>query len=138
MRALILAFAVAVLSIAGQAKAQTLQQQAMCATQAKKYFDEQFPDGSADYQSHYNTKLGKCLLLIRRLVVPGAEVQVIRQLVDAFERHIYADYLWMSAKGKKYWEVKPITCEFTPALSEKRYCESENEFNALISPLMSE
>jgi hypothetical protein len=57
-------------------------------------------------------------------------------LVDAYERHIYADYLWMSVQGKKAWEVKPFICELTPTLAEKRLCENDDEFKALISPFM--
>jgi hypothetical protein len=130
--------AAAVSSISGQAWAQTLQQQEMCAKQAKKYFEDQIRDG--DYQSHYNTKLGKCLVLIHQTLSPGAGVgvQIIRQLSDAYERHIYADYFWMSVQGKKYWEVKPMVCELTPTLAEKRLCENDDEFKALISPFMTE
>jgi hypothetical protein len=130
--------AAAVSSISGQAWAQTLQQQEMCAKQAKEYFEDQIRDG--DYQSHYNTKLGKCLVLIHQTLSPGAGVgvQIIRQLSDAYERYIYADYFWMSVQGKKYWEVKPMVCELTPTLAEKRLCENDDEFKALISPFMTE
>jgi hypothetical protein len=121
------------------APAQTLQEQQVCATKAKKYFLEQAGQAvSADYESHYNTKLRKCLVLIHLVKVTGPFTSIIRQVSDVFERHIYGDYLWQSQSGKKYWEVEPITCEVTPTLALRRRCRSREEFDAMISDFMTD
>jgi hypothetical protein len=56
-------------------------------------------------------------------------------LYDAAERRVYAAYLWISGT-KKYWEVPPSQCELTPSYTEKRFCKTEDEFNAFIAEYM--
>ena len=58
---------------------------------------------TSDYQSHYNTKLGKCLMLIEATRSFGKEISNSKLLTDAFERRVYAYYLWTSKEGKNYW-----------------------------------
>jgi len=35
---------------------------------------------------------------------------------DAFQGRVYANYIWINAKGKKYWEVAPTECDVCTAL----------------------
>src|SRR5215472_4767069 len=112
------------------ARAQSLQQQEICANQAKVYFQENSADDpklskdgdqsiGAGYVGHYNTKLNRCFVLVDSTSLgPNGQFFTSTQLVDAFERRIYATYYWMSHKDKKYWEVPPISCELTPTSPE--------------------
>jgi len=121
------------------AYAQPLDLQATCAAQARKAFNEferewkndpankAFKTLSTDYQSHYNTKLKKCLMLITMM---GNQSQTSIYLSDAYERRIYAEYLWR--------EVPSITCELVPSLRQKKYCTSREEFNAFVADYMEE
>ena len=121
------------------AYAQSLEDQARCAAQAQKAFNEferewkndpankAFKTLSTDYQSHYNTKLKKCLMLITMM---GNQSQTSVYLSDAYERRIYAEYL----SG----EVPPITCRLIPSLRQKKYCNSREEFDAFVAEYMEE
>ena len=116
-----------ILGITSSAVAQPLNLQAMCATQAKKAFEEWQGDnksGMDNYTNHYNTKLGKCLVLIEHGVMSGSTPTKIKVLMDAFERRIYADY-------SSTW------CELTPSLRQTKAC-SEAEFDAFVAAYMEE
>jgi hypothetical protein len=138
----------AVLGISCNAIAQPLSSQAICATQAKKAFEEWHADNnksqygskliSSDYSSHYNTKLGKCLMLIEGTFNFGNQVSNSKLLTDAFERRVYAYYDWISKEGKKYWEVGPASCELTPSLRETKVCNFEEEFKNFVAGYMEE
>lgn len=134
-----LSVVVATLIFTVSANAQPLDLQATCAAQARKAFNEferewkndpankAFKTLSTDYQSHYNTKLKKCLMLITMM---GNQSQTSVYLSDAYERRIYAEYL----SG----EVPPITCELVPSLRQKKYCTSREEFDAFVAHYMEE
>src|SRR5215813_12365702 len=110
-----LSVVVATLIFTVSANAQPLDLQATCAAQARKAFNEferewkndpagkAFKTLSTDYQSHYNTKLKKCLMLITMM---GNQSQTSVYLSDAYERRIYAEYLWFSHEASP-----PATCE---------------------------
>ena len=68
----------------------------------------------------------------------GKEFSNSRLLMDAFERRVYAYYLWISKEGKKFWEVGPADCELTPSLRETKYCNSEEEFKDFVANYMEE
>ena len=130
---------IATLIFTASAYAQPLDLQATCATQARKAFNEferewktdpagkAFKTLSADYQSHYNTKLKKCLMLITMM---GNQSQTSIYLSDAYVRRLYAEYL----SG----EVPPITCELVPSLQQKKYCTSREEFDTFVAEYMKE
>ena len=132
------------------AHAQSLDQQERCAQQARRAFQEiqaeaastnqklGFTPISSDYQSHYNTKSGKCLMLVETNTMFAGESNTSAYLSDANERRYYASYLWMSRKGKKYWEVPPISCELTASSREKKLCSSREEFDAFTANYMEE
>ena len=119
------------------AYAQPLDLQATCAAQARKAFHEferewktdpkAFKTLSTDYQSHYNTKLKKCLMLITMM---GNQSQTSVYLSGAYERRIYAEY--------RSGEVPPITCELVPSLRQKKNCTSREEFDAFVADYMEE
>ena len=141
---------IATLIFTASAYAQSLDLQATCAAQARKAFYEweaewkndpagkAFKTLSSDYQSHYNTKLKKCLMLTESIRLMGNQSQTSVYLSDAYERRIYASYLWVLHETKKYWEVPPITCELIPSLREKKHCNSREEFDAFVAGYMEE
>jgi hypothetical protein len=131
------------------ARAQSLDQQERCAQQARRAYAElETQNGaetqktvrlSGDYQSHYNVKLGKCLMLVeRRDMLNDSQFTTTAYVIDANERRQYATYVWMSREGKKYWEVPPMACELTPSLREKRFCKTREEFDEFVAPYMEE
>ena len=134
------------------ARAQSLDQQERCAQQAKRAYAELETQNGADtqkmgietvrlwgdYQSHYNVKLGKCLMLVERSDMLGSQSITTAYVMDANERRQYATYVWMSREGKKYWEVPPMACELTPSLREKRFCKTREEFDEFAEPYMEE
>src|SRR5262245_15878215 len=103
--------ALAVLStLASGVNAQTMAEQAQCAEQAQvaarddnfKWETEARQMGmgaqttSFDYQSHYNTKEKRCLVLTIRTYNFGGEAIKTKNLFDAFEKRDYAVYAWSS------------------------------------------
>jgi hypothetical protein len=157
--------AIAILLVQISANAQTLEQQEKCVAQAERYFQEANAEWDANskrseklfegmgaretnhiknYQSHYNTKLQKCLVLLERDVYffdakLGTGFNAIMAfLSDAYERRGYASYVWQSNPGKKYWEVSPSGCELIPTLAEQRTCSSREEFDAFVSPYLQQ
>jgi hypothetical protein len=133
-------------------RAQSLDQQERCAQQARRAYTELDAQNSAetqkmglktvnisgDYQSHYNVKLGKCLMLVERSDMLGSQSITTAYVMDANERRQYATYVWMSREGKKYWEVPPMACELAPRLGEKRICKTRDEFDEFAAPYMEE
>jgi hypothetical protein len=131
-----------------QAHSQTLDQQERCAQQARRAFqqiraeakiaDKKFGthEMSSDYQSHYNTKIGKCLMFVESMASVGEEMSTTAYLIDANERRQYAYYLWMTKKDKKYWEVPPSSCELTQSFKEKKSCTSREEFDEFVAGYM--
>jgi hypothetical protein len=138
--------AVTGLSCMPVAHSQPLNLQAMCATQAKKAFQEWLGDNksqgpeliSGDYSSHYNTTLGKCLMQIEATHSSNKQVSSSKLLMDAFERRVYASYLWISKEGKPFWGEEPEKCELNPSLRQTKNCNSEEEFKAFVADYMEE
>jgi hypothetical protein len=93
---------------------------------------------SSDYQNHFYTKLGKCLLLTETMDNLGGRSTTTAYLIDANERRIYAIHTWTSQPDKKYWEVSPTICELTPTMTEKKTCTSRDEFDAFVAPYLEQ
>jgi hypothetical protein len=118
----------------------TLDQQELCAMQAKRAFEVHANAHPLDeYKSHY-TKTGKCLMLIERRYVdsvsPGrVDLHVLASLIDANERRQYAAYeeirhLNSPAPGG----TEPLPrCELTPSLDEEKKCTTREEFDAFVA-----
>jgi hypothetical protein len=130
-----------------QPQTPSLQEQSICAKQAKIAFEEwnasrnKVPDlkpFNGDYQSHYNSKLNKCLILIEGIDEMNGQILTSATLMDAFERRVFAHYLWETKEGKKYWEVPPTACELIPTSQEKTDCSSKEEFDAFVAKYMEQ
>lgn len=131
------------------ARSQTLDVQEQCASQARKAFQELENEnraehkqstltqrGVSDYQSHYHTKLDRCLMLIqRRSFVPLSanlsDQQRQSVLVDANERRYYAIYIetQLAAEPKPRLDV----CELIPGMRLKTVCKTRDEFDAFVA-----
>ncbi len=142
---------VALIASAIPARPQTLEEQERCAGQAHKAFQEWENESkkaplanflapiSQDYESHYNTKLKKCLILIENSfghTSGQGNITTGATLMDAYERHVYASYIWISSPTKKYWEVPPASCELFPVLQGKKICADRDEFDAFVAGYM--
>jgi hypothetical protein len=134
-----------ILSLAGTpARAQSLEDQAMCAEQARKVFQERefefrklahaYDHLQSDHQSHYNTKLKKCFLLREEIRMLIANTSTSKSLTDAFERRTYATYLQITFRRKD----ATTYCELMPSLQRKQDCSTLEEFNAFVAPYMEE
>jgi hypothetical protein len=148
MRLRFIVLAAVLLASALPARSQTLDDQERCAAQARKAFQEWESDNkkgpvanlfqtlSSDYESHYNTKIKKCLMLIEStstMASGNGNITTSAMLVDAYERHLYASYIWITSPPKKYWEVPPTECELIPASQKKKICTSRDEFDAFVA-----
>ena len=132
------------IACANVARSQSLDLQERCASQARKAFQElenDFKTESADktlgtvhgtnnYQSHYNTKLKRCLMLINRSDYFSAVGTQSNQwfLVDANERRFYATYGESKLEPGRT-EAHPPTCELTPSIRQKTLCKTREEFD---------
>ncbi len=127
------------------AHGQSLQQQELCAKQAKAYFLEYNADDQAlrkagitpvnsDYLSHYSNKLNRCFVLVTSTTSTDKRITKNSQLVDAFERRIYATFD-ITYPQEKPWD---IYCELAPSLAETSNCSSQAEFDAFVSKYMED
>jgi hypothetical protein len=96
------------------------------------------PTMSIDYQSHYNTKINRCLILTEKTSSMGSETSTSINLWDALERRSYANWLWKTHPTKKYWEVPPVACELARNYRDKKNCTSREEFDAFVAEYMEE
>ena len=127
------------------ASARSLEQQAICAKQAKVAFEEYSADPKSsgpkkltnDYESHYNPKLNRRLMAIQTTELMGKETYVTALLMDAFQRHVYAAFNWLSHEGKEYGEA-PIICQLTPTSQTQTHCSSKDEYDAFVAKYMEE
>jgi len=94
----------------------TFAQQKMCSDQARLKFHEDNPNrGEFDsYSSHDDPKANVCYLMVRAMSEEQGSVSNSIVAYDAFEGRVYATYIWINAKGKKYWEVAPTACDVKP------------------------
>ena len=134
------------LTCATFARSQSFDLQERCAAQARKAFKEFESESGAsrstllgesavgdDYQSHYNAKLRRCLVLITEsgsYTQPKFATYFALYLVDAYERRHYAVY--------SQTDAKVMFCELTPSVAQKRTCTTQDEFDAFIAPYMEE
>jgi hypothetical protein len=142
---------VAIIVIASSVMAwgQSLQEQDMCAKQARSTFQEDWQNPneklpanvttvSQSYQSHFNTKLKKCLVLIECTLSQGGELTTSAQLMDAYERRMYAYYFRSSNLTEEFWQAITSNCEMTRSFQEKTHCTSREEFDAFVAKYMEE
>jgi len=136
----ILFFSLVVSQAAGQQVHSSLSDQKMCTTQAKKFFmetdfsNDSKPPLKNEFTSHYDAPKKVCYVRINYTTrTPGrAEIAVGQYVFDAFEGRALASYIWISEKGKKFWEVKPMECWVKPIGGTKADCVSSEEFEAAV------
>lgn len=118
-----------------------LELQERCAKQALEEFKHEGLIGKpmADFQNHYNSKLGKCFVEVAYTEAKAGDFFTSKTLVDAFEGKVYGTYMWSNPTKKKYWEVPPMKCTVTMLSGEEKDCHAEdgpNGFDALVKQYM--
>ena len=118
------------------AQAQSLQEQAACAEQAETAFQDYVSDAAPQskiltrgYQSHYNQKLNKCLILINETFQSDGHAGSSTALLEAFEGHTFASYVF-SGKTR-------ADCQLSP-LNKITFCLSRDEFDQFVSKYMEQ
>ncbi len=123
-------------------KRASLSEQKVCAEQAKKAFEDlQRDDGpalgyktaSTDYTSHLDPQRNICYVRVMTVTTAHGNPSDSVVVYDAFERRVFADYVWSNPTGKKYWEVKPLKCEVYPPGHDAITCGSDAEFDSLVA-----
>ena len=85
-----------------------------------KSYQRKYPSDKISYEYHYNKKLNKCFMLV------NYEKSQLKSLKSITENKIYGSFL-----SKK--ESKTMICN---VLEQK--CKTEQEWNSLIDPYMTE
>jgi len=151
MRSRFAALAVVLLASTIPALSQTPDDQERCAAQARKAFQEwenvsedvskKVPlveTLSSDYESHYNTKIRKCLIVISGMSTlatgVGSVITSVTLMDAAYEHYVYAYYIGISSPTKK--EVPPLDCELIPTFPKKKICANRHEFDAFVAGYM--
>jgi hypothetical protein len=136
------------------AHSQSLDLQERCAAEAGNTFRQLQDENDAKYnpstliqksvdnfQSHYNARLNRCLLLINRVAVLPLSTNLSNQqrqsvLVDANERRYYATYI----ETQLAEETKPRIdrCELRSTMRTKTVCSSRDEFDAFVAAYLEE
>ena len=128
-----------IIAFASNASAKSPQEQALCAKHAETAYQAYnnagsvlgFKVESSWHQSHYNKKLNKCLILVDQMYQYNGETSITAQLLDAFERRVFAKYTLNLNNNFK-------NCELTPTLGKREKCSSKNEFDAFVDKYMEE
>ena len=89
-------------------------------------------DVIANFESHYNTVLNKCFMLLEIFGVGtnNAGFQ-IRSLLDAYGGRTYAEFAWGPTESSKSAEVRPY-CRLMTSRDDQSNCHSEAEFNTFV------
>jgi hypothetical protein len=113
-------------------QAQSLDQQERGAEQAPRAFQLYVGSNrfSTGHQSHYNTKLGKCLMLVSWMERIDNGILSTTHLGDANEGRGYAYF--RDHNGVMSW------CTLTPSLRVTRFCHSREEFDDFIASYMEQ
>ncbi len=139
---------------ASPAHSQPLDLQERCAADAGNTFRQLQDENDAKYnpstliqksvdnfQSHYNTRLNRCLLLINRVSVLPLSTNLSNQqrqsvLVDANERRYYATYI----ETQLAEETKPKIdrCELRSTMRSRTACSTRGEFDAFVAAYLEE
>jgi hypothetical protein len=137
MRA-VLVCAFFILAAVTVAHAQSLQEQTICASQAGKAYRADYVAPvpgmkleTSNFQSHYNTKLNKCLMLTNQIIEYSGQTTMTAQLSDVIERHVFADYS-LNMKNNI------MVCQLTPTLDKTMNCSSRDEFNSFVAKYMEQ
>lgn len=91
---------------------------------------------TVDYASHFNTKIGKCLVLIDT-IDHGSNFHHWILLFDANERRQYAGWMTVSQDYPTQWQ-KPMGCQLMLPNGETISCTSSEQFDGFVNRCMSE
>lgn len=139
-------FAVFVIA-SGSAQGQSLNDQEVCAKQAKVAFEGYYSSRgsvvkplSVNYQSHYNPKLNRCFVSIQTGDMVNNQIVTGAVLMDAFERRIYASYSFTSPEtDKKRVAIGPqLSCVLAPLGQAQTHCSSKEEFDVFVAKYMEQ
>lgn len=133
----------AVSSIVRAQKNASLDEQKKCDAQASKVYHEgrardgyhgEDSTGMNGYTSHFDPATNTCYVWIHFSTIDDKTVTLADTISDAFEGRLYASYLWFNPlnAGKKFWEVKPMTCSVKPRKQGEITCKTEEEFDSLV------
>jgi hypothetical protein len=145
---------IAFAACAPPAHSQSLDLQERCAAEANNTFQQLKDENDAKYnpstliqksvdnfQSHYNARLNRCLMLINRVSVLPLSTNLSNQqrqsvLVDANERRYYATYI----ETQLAEETKPKIerCELRPTMRTRTVCSTRAEFDAFVAAYLEE
>lgn len=90
-------------------------------------------DVIANLESHYNTLLNKCFMLLEIFGVGSSNAGFqIRSLLDAYEGRTYAEFAWGPTESSKSAEVRPY-CRLMASRDDQSNCHSEAEFDAFVN-----
>ena len=89
-------------------------------------------DVIANFESHYDTVLDKCFVLLEIFGVGNSNAGFqIRSLLDAYEGRTYAEFAWGPTESSRYAEAQPY-CRLMASSDDQSNCHSEAEFNAFV------
>jgi hypothetical protein len=141
MKMIMAAFLSGIILIGGEANAQTLDQQAKCAAQARIAYTEieaqrrpeQLKYGNKDitgtFASYLNLRLNRCFVMIERTFTNfNGKLATETDLTDAISRHGYAFYSDISGKM--------LTCDLSPPGKARVICASREEFDTFTAQYM--
>ncbi|WP_354112505.1 hypothetical protein [Bradyrhizobium sp. RT3a] len=125
----------------GLVEAQSLDDQAKCAAQARLAFNEietrtrpemlkyLNTDISSTFASYLNTRLHRCFIMIERSFTDmNRKISSQVDLTDAISRHGYA--FWTDTGGTM------LTCDISPPGKARVLCASREEFDAFTAKYM--
>lgn len=125
-------------------KATSFEYQAQCADRASKMFNDMDIKGPKyfveDWESHYSSKLNKCLLFVNYLDhTYSPTVYAYEGLMDAYGGQIYASYIESDSynNGSVHDSVQGCFVKL-PSSGKKQICKSAEEFRTLIEVYMQE
>jgi hypothetical protein len=95
----------------------------------------------SEYQSHFNTKINRCLMLIHRRTVLPLSTNLSNQarqavLIDANERRYYATYIERQLAEETKSKIE--RCELRPGVRQRTVCTTREEFDGFVARYLEE
>ena len=112
----------------------TLQQQEACSRQADLAYKQAGykPNDLSSYENHFNSKLGRCLVVMHSKLSSGSTLTLSTSLSDAFEGRSFASYIAVTSAAR------PAECYVYSASGEEVQCSSSNQFQQMMAHYMRE
>ena len=97
---------------------------------AAYFWDEDVERLTADYHSHYSTRLRQCLMLVEESASKNGGLERVSFIVDIPEQREYAYYL---ADNNEV-----VVCELKPTVIQQTLCKTRDEFDNFVAAYMDE